>query len=66
MEYVAPPVSGFTLRLTLPASAQPTLALIHRLEGLPPLRGIRLPPRPPGFIPIQGGDMTWVYFRIQL
>jgi hypothetical protein len=66
LQYVAPPDSGFVIALTLRAGAHPTVGVMEISAGMPLLPGVRFPARPPAILPIQGGDMTWVYSRIQL
>lgn len=66
LDYVAPPDSGFVLRLTLKAGASPTLGVSARRAGIPPLTGYRPPTRPDWLLPIQSGDMTVVYRRVRL
>lgn len=66
LDYVAPPDSGFTLRLTLRDRTPAELGLFARRPGIPALQGLRLPTRPPGLIPIQSGDITIVFRRVRL
>ena len=66
LQYVAPPDSGFVIALTLREGAHPTVGVMEISAGIPLLPGVRFPARPPSVLPIQGGDMTWVYSRIQL
>jgi hypothetical protein len=65
IDFVAPPDTGFTLVLTMPAGAPAQLSMTSRIPGLPPLPGVELPPRPAGVISIQSGDMTVVYRRLR-
>jgi hypothetical protein len=65
IDFVAPPDSGFTLALTIPAGAPAQLGVTARIPGLPPLPGVVLPPRPAGVLSIQSGDMTIVYRRLR-
>jgi hypothetical protein len=66
LEYVAPADSGFTLRLTMPREAAPLLQVLARRPGIPQLKGLTVPTRPIGVLPIQTGDHTVVYKRVQL
>lgn len=66
LEYVAPADSGFTLRLTLRPEKAATLQLLARRSGIPLLRGLTLPPRSAGVLPIQSGDQTVIYKRVRL
>jgi len=66
LEYVAPPDSGFTLRLSLPPVGPAALALTSRHDGIPTLQGIRMPVLPQGIIPIQEGNISIVYRRVRL
>lgn len=63
LSYVAPPDSGFLLELLIPAATPTTLTFSTRGYGVPP---IRLPPRPEGVVQVQGGNMTWMYYRLTL
>jgi hypothetical protein len=58
--YTAPPDSGFTLALTVPAASRPMLELIAQSPGLPTLAGVHVPPRPAGVVASQAGDLTVV------
>jgi hypothetical protein len=66
LTYTAPPDSGVLLSLTFSDSAPPTLGILSRRSGIPPLSGIRLPARPPGIIPIADGDASLVYNRFTI
>ena len=66
LSYTAPSDSGFTLVLTMPRSSRPTLGILSQRLGLPPLPDVHLSGRPPGIVPVQGGDVTLVYYRIRL
>jgi hypothetical protein len=64
LQYVAPLDSGFTLTLDVPAGSHGTLGVMSRLQGIPPVDGLKLPDRPAGVIPIQSGDAALVYRRV--
>ena len=66
LDYVAPTDSGFTLRLQLAPQAAPTLQILARRPGIPPLNGLSVPARPPGVLPIQAGDQSIVFKRARL
>lgn len=66
LSYAAPADSGFTLSLSVPATASLVLGLSSRHDGIPPLPDFAVPKRPPGIIPWQGGDMVLVYKRLRL
>jgi hypothetical protein len=66
LDYVAPPDSGFILRLTFAKGSQPLLGFAARRSGIPPLAAYRPPARPVGLLPYQSGDVTVVYWRIRL
>jgi hypothetical protein len=66
LEYIAPDASGFTLRLTLAPTSKPVLNVLARRPGIPQLGGLTIPVRPAGVLPIQNGDQTIVYKRVQL
>jgi hypothetical protein len=66
LEYVAPPDSGFTLRLQLAGAIAPSLSILARRPGIPQLTGLTVPARPAGVLPIQAGDQSIVFKRVQL
>lgn len=66
LEYASPPDSGFALTLRLRAGGRPVLALRAIAPGVPPVPEFHLPRRPAHILPIQNGDMTWVYRRVPL
>lgn len=66
LDYVAPTDSGFTLRLQLAPQATPSLQVLARRPGIPELSGLVVPTRPAGVLPIQSGDQSIVYKRVQL
>jgi hypothetical protein len=66
LEYIAPEPGGFTLRLTLTPSSKPVLNVLARRSGIPALNGLTIPARPAGVLPIQAGDQTIVFKRVQL
>lgn len=65
MEYVAPDPSGFTVSLDVPTGPF-DLQLVTRRPGLPQIAGLAAPKRPPGILPLQRGDATFVYQRVRL
>ena len=66
LDYVAPPDSGFVVRLTFERGGQPLLGFLARRAGIPAIAGYRPPTRPDWLLPYQSGDMTVVYRRIRL
>jgi hypothetical protein len=66
LTYTAPPDSGFVLALTFAEGAAPTIGIISRRIGIPPLSGIRIPPRPEGIIAVGDGDGSMVYTRFAI
>jgi hypothetical protein len=64
--YVAPSDKGFTLKLTVARDTPMDIDLMARSLGLPPLTGATIPPRPPGVVPLQAGDITAVHRRVRL
>ena len=66
IEFFAPPDSGFTLGLTLPAGAAASLNMVSRFPGFPRIPGVSVPARPPGVLAIQSGDVTLVHRTVAL
>jgi hypothetical protein len=64
LRYLNPPDSGFTLNVTLTPGAHGIIALRGVALGIPPSPAFRLPRRPEHILPVQNGDMTWVYTRV--
>jgi hypothetical protein len=60
LTYSAPPDSGFTLGLTVPAGSVPSLDVMVRSRGLPTLEGISVPARSRNVVTAQTGDVTVV------
>jgi len=60
-EYWAIPDSGAVVELTVPADGQIEFDLAARRSGIPPLAGVRIPPRPGYVVPSQTGDVSIVY-----
>jgi hypothetical protein len=58
--FSAPPDSGFTLAFTLPPEPKATVQLTSMMAGLPPMPGVAVPPRSPGAVIVQTGDVTVV------
>ena len=61
MQYWAIPDSGALVELSVPAGAQIDFDLAARRPGIPPIPGVRIPPRPPYVVPSQTGDVNIVY-----
>jgi hypothetical protein len=61
MQYWAIPDSGALVELSVPAGAQIDFDLAARRTGIPPIPGVRIPPRPPYVVPSQSGDVNIVY-----
>jgi hypothetical protein len=66
LTYNAPPADGFVLALTVPAGAPLSLDVTSRTRGLPPLTGVKLPPRPPDVVTIHTGDVTLVHQTVKI
>ena len=66
MTYAAPPDSGLTVALALPAGADPGLELVQWTSGLPALPDQPLPLRPIGVAPAHSGDGTAVFRKVVL
>ncbi len=64
--YSAPPDSGFTLGIVVPAEARPVLELFAQSAGIPTLPGVSIPPRPARVLPSQTGDLSVVHRQIVL
>ena len=64
LQYMNPPDSGFTVDMTLAPGAHGTVYLRGVALGIPPSPDFHLPPRPEHILPIQNGDMTWIYKRV--
>ena len=60
LEYAAPPDSGVTLALTVPAATALSLELAARARGIPSLPDVQLPTRAPDVVTVQTGDITVV------
>ena len=64
LEFAAPPDSGFTLALTMDPSAHGIIGVRGVAQGIPPMPELHLPRRPEHILPVQDGDMTWIYTRV--
>lgn len=64
LEYVAPSDSGFTVTFGLRPDAEHAVSLVARYLGFP--RGVQVPTRPAGIIPIASGDATHVHRLVRL
>ena len=61
MQYWAVPDSGALVGLSLPAGGQIDFELTARRLGIPPVPGVRIPPRPAYVVPSQSGDVSIAY-----
>jgi hypothetical protein len=61
MQYWAVPDTGATIALAIPAQSHLTFELAARRDGLPPIPGVTIPPRPADVVPSQTGDVSIVY-----
>jgi len=66
LDYAAPPDSGITLALTVPARSTLSLDLLTRSRGIAPLAGITFPPRPSDVVTVQMGDVTVVHRTVRV
>ncbi|HUQ84279.1 MAG TPA: M28 family peptidase [Gemmatimonadaceae bacterium] len=66
LDYSAPPDSGFTVTLVVPAGAGLGLDVIARRPGLPALDGIVFAARPADVVTVQTGDVTVVHRVVRL
>ena len=64
--FTAPPDSGFTAVVELPADSAVALRVIALSSGLPEMSTRRVPRRPEGVVAIQNGDVTVRYRRVVL
>lgn len=60
LTYVNPPPAGFELRLRLAGTGPGQIDVMDESTGLPAPAGKPVPPRPPGLVPFQNGDLTVV------
>ncbi|HEX6627818.1 MAG TPA: hypothetical protein VF105_07680, partial [Gemmatimonadaceae bacterium] len=61
MQYWAVPDSGALVALSVPAGGQIDFELAARRLGIPPVPGVRIPPRPANVVPSQSGDVSIAY-----
>jgi hypothetical protein len=61
LDYTAPPDTGITLALTVPAGSAVSLDVLARSPGVPPLAGTKPAARPADVVTVQGGDVTVVH-----
>jgi hypothetical protein len=61
MQYWAVPNSGALVALLVPAGGQIDFELAARRPGIPPISGVRIPPRPVNVVPSQSGDVSIAY-----
>jgi RNase P/RNase MRP subunit p29 len=61
MQYWAVPDSGATIALSIPAGGHIDFDVSARRLGIPPVPGVKIPPRPPDVVPSQSGDVSIVY-----
>lgn len=65
MEYWAVPDTGAIVALSILAGSHLDFDLAARRPGIPPIPGVKIPPRPPYVVPSQMGDVSIVYRRQQ-
>jgi hypothetical protein len=65
LTYTAPPDSGFTLALTVPAGGGVALDLVTRNGKVPALNGIAIANRPPDVVTAQTGDGTMIFRTVR-
>jgi hypothetical protein len=61
LDYTAPPDTGITLTLTVPAGSAISLDVLARSPGVPSLAAITPVTRPADVVTVQGGDVTVVH-----
>ena len=61
MQYWAVPDTGAIIALAIPARSHLTFDLAGRRDGLPPIPGVTIPPRPAEVVPSQTGDVSVMY-----
>jgi hypothetical protein len=61
MQYWAVPDTGAIIAFAIPAQSHLELGLAARRDGLPPIPGVTIPPRPAYVVPSQTGDVYIVY-----
>ncbi|MDQ6830048.1 MAG: M28 family peptidase [Gemmatimonadota bacterium] len=66
LDYAAPPDSGFVLALRLRPGTHPVLDVMVHIDGVAGPADPRIPPRPPGVLRAQNGDMTLVHRAVKL
>ena len=66
LTYSAPPDSGFTLALAVPAGSRISLDVAARAPGIPALPNVRLPSRSPDVVTAQSGDITLIHRTVTL
>jgi hypothetical protein len=66
LDYAAPPDSGITLALTVPARSSVSLDLLTSSRGIAPLAGITFRPRPSDVVTVQMGDVTVVHRTVRV
>ena len=66
LELIAPPAEGISVTLVMRAGDHPVVGVMGRIDGIPKVPGLTVPSRPSAILPIEDGDATYVYRRIQL
>ncbi len=61
MTYAALPDSGVIVALSVAVGAKIDFQVTSRRQGIPPIPGVSIPPRPAFVVPIQTGDASYVY-----
>jgi hypothetical protein len=65
IQYWAIPDSGALVELSVAAGAQIDFDLAARRPDIPPISGVRIPPRPSYVVPSQTGDVNIVYRQLR-
>ena len=61
LDYTAPPDSGITLGIVVPAGSPVSLDVLARSPGVPAIAGVTLPTRTADVVTVQTGDVMVVH-----
>src|SRR5438445_4714218 len=65
IQYWAVPDTGAMVALSIPAGGHIDFDLAARMQVIPPVPGVTIPPRPPYVVPSQTGDVSIVYRQLR-